>query len=79
MLATLSSSATPLHNHCQEQLKGRRKWIPDTHLVCLDLFGAVLHRVAADGALEINIHGVAGWHQVVVVDGLDEGLQKDDR
>ena len=46
-----------------------------SHLLDLDLLGAVLEHVVADRGLEVNIQGVAGGHDVVVVDSLDEGLQ----
>lgn len=39
-----------------------------------NLLRRVLQRVGGDGSLEVHVEGVAGGHEVVVVDRLDEGL-----
>lgn len=46
------------------------------HLAGLHLLGAVLQNLAADNGLQVNVQSVTGRHDVVVVNGLDEGLQR---
>jgi len=47
------------------------------HLAGLDLLCGVFQHIAGH-VLQIQVQGVAGGHEVVVVDGLDEGLRGKD-
>lgn len=48
------------------------------HLAGLDLLGGILQDIGGH-MLEVAVQSVASGHQVVVVDGLDEGLLAKER